>query len=357
MKITPALKSYIWGGTKLKSKFGKVSDEKTIAESWEFSVHPDGMSLTEEGKPLADVLTSENLGENSKDGLEFLIKLIDAEDNLSVQVHPNDEYAKKVNSFGKREMWYIIDAEKNAGIYCGFKHDMTRDDLENDLKNGTILEKLNFFPVKQGDCFFIEAGTIHAIGKGVTLYEVQQSSNLTYRLYDFKRVGTDGQPRELHIEDALNVSTYSKYEKLDKKIKTNDGLTRLGGCKSFTAYELEIDGEQFLKGSEKTFAVLTLIEGSATIELKNKKTSLILGGTFFVPANQDIFITGKCKIIISKSVKYYIKQTQKDNCIIDDNNLIIARSTNLENEQQLLKNSNLKKEDITSVFNILDGEC
>ncbi|MCL2369724.1 MAG: ROK family protein [Firmicutes bacterium] len=354
MKLIPAIKNYIWGGTKLKEKFGKVSDSPTIAETWEFSIHPDGVATTEDGKPLSQILPD----------LGFLVKLIDAADNLSVQVHPDDTYAANVGSLGKREMWYIIDAEPGAGIYCGFKRDMTKSKLRTALTNGTILDDLNFFEVKAGDCFFIEAGVVHAIGKGVTLYELQQSSNLTYRLYDYGRVGADGKPRELHIEDALKVADLTKYVRADSKIKAGNGIQRLSGCKSFTAYEITTKNQMTLKGDPNSFAALTVIEG------KNA------GQTTFVQVGQDIELQEDSKIIMAKMIKYYlgidIGGTQIKGGIVSSDGLVLSQGSIATDAQklsscvssfgeELLAKAGLKKVDIEAIGmgipGIIDSEA
>jgi len=355
MKLTPAIKNYIWGGTKLKTRFGKLSEHPTVAETWEFAVHPDGESLTEGGRLLSEILA---------DKPEFLVKLIDADDNLSVQVHPDDIYASKVNSLGKREMWYIIAAEPGAGIYCGFNREMTKADLREALTKGTILDDLNFFEVKSGDCFFIEAGVVHAIGKGVTLYELQQSSNLTYRLYDYGRVGAEGKPRELHIEDALNVADLSKYERNDIKIKTADNAVRLGGCKSFTAYEVAVKGEKIFSATQNSFSVLTTIEG------KNA------GDSYLITAGKNITIKGDSKIIMAKTAKYYlgidVGGTRIKGGIVDGDGLVLAQGsveTDIKDltgsviklSEELLQKAALKKIDIAGIGmgipGIIDGEA
>lgn len=319
MKLFPTTKNYIWGGTKLKDIYGKISDSETIAESWEFSVHKDGVSRVAGelhggqnfANPLYDGLSNDDMliatdltdGSSLDDGTipltewldgdkmgnyhgilpEFMIKLIDAQDNLSVQVHPNDSYAKAFGDNGKREMWYIVDCEDGAGIYCGLKRDVTNEELEQSLNDGSIMELLNFFEVKRGDTFFIEAGTIHAIGKGVTIYELQQSSNMTYRMYDFDRVGADGKPRALHIQDSLNVSILKQYQptytsKYTPIISNENSkwlggnIKWLGGCKQFTSTELSVSGNYTLNTDNNSFVVITVIEG--TVMLKDITASV-----------------------------------------------------------------------------------
>ena len=216
LKLKPVVKSYIWGGQYFQ-QFGK-SDLDVVSELWELSARGLDSSLISsgiyDGKRLDEVINQKMLGPHAERFPYFplLIKLIDAKQDLSVQVHPSDEYAlKNENSFGKSEMWHIISCDEHAGIYIGFKQDASKEDVEKMLKEGTILDALNFVKVKPGDTYLINPGTIHAIGKGVRLIEIQQNSDLTYRLYDYNRLGNDGKPRQLHIEKALNVIDYKKY--------------------------------------------------------------------------------------------------------------------------------------------------
>lgn len=292
-KLIPALKDYIWGGTNLK-KYRKT-DLDIISESWELSFHQDGLSKIEIDNKLvnlSDVVKKEDLGEKASNFPFFpvLIKLIDAKENLSVQVHPSDEYAlKNENSFGKTEMWYVISALEGAGLYVGFKEDENKENVEKYLHDGTILDHLNFFKVKEGDCYFIPSGTIHAIGKGVTLIEIQQNSNLTYRLYDYNRVDKNGLKRPLHIEKALNVIDYNKYQKEEKR----DNL--LGKCKYFTSYKLDasIDKKIYYKDS---FTSITFLSGEGKINnLDYKKFD-----SFFISAGEECLLKGNGTYILTR---------------------------------------------------------
>ncbi len=292
-KLIPALKDYIWGGTNLK-KYRKT-DLDIISESWELSFHQDGLSKVEIDNKLvnlSDVVKKEDLGEKVSNFPFFpvLIKLIDAKENLSVQVHPSDEYAlKNENSFGKTEMWYVISALEGAGLYVGFKENENKENVEKYLHDGTILDHLNFFKVKPGDCYFIPSGTIHAIGKGVTLIEIQQNSNLTYRLYDYNRVDKNGLKRPLHIEKALNVIDYNKYQKEEKR----DNL--LGKCKYFTSYKLDasIDKKIYYKDS---FTSITFLSGEGKINnLDYKKFD-----SFFISAGEECLLKGNGTYILTK---------------------------------------------------------
>ena len=304
IKIVAETKDYLWGGNKLR-KYGKVSDKDKIAESWELSYHKDGPSKTEDGKLLSQVLTPSDLGKNVTDFQDFpvLVKLIDSADFLSVQVHPSDDYAlKNEGQFGKTEMWYIVDAEDGAGIYLGLKEDTDKQVFKKAIDDGTVTDLLNFYQVKKGDWFFIESGTIHAIGKGVTVCEIQQNSNLTYRVYDFKRVGADGKERPLHVDKALTVADFSAFS--PRRLDVKMGNKRLiGASKYFSAYYLAVDGEDFFAVDDKSFTALTCISGSGEIEGKK----LSAGDTYFAPASYgDVKVKGKFECVLTQVRKYYV---------------------------------------------------
>lgn len=296
VKLKPAVKSYIWGGTKLK-KYGKESDNDIISETWELSFHNDGLSIIDsginKGKTLKEIASNEDLGKNVCSFTFFpcLIKLIDSASPLSVQVHPSDEYAlKNENSYGKTEMWYILENEKDAGIYVGFKKDETKEDVEKALNEGTILDKLNFFKVKKGECYFIKSGTIHAIGKGVTLIEIQQNSNLTYRLYDYNRKDKNGNSRELHIKKALEVIDYKKYEPITFKGDI------IGTCPYFTSKDVKFNDQYIVENDNNSFSSITFIEGKGMVnDIEFNKFD-----TFFIPSNKKAIIKGNGEFIITK---------------------------------------------------------
>ena len=311
VKLRPYIKEIVWGGNTLRG-YGKVSDGKNIAECWELSLHKEGSSIIDsgelKGKALADVLTKEDYGKNCEKFPFFptLIKLIDADRELSVQVHPSDEYAlKNENSFGKTEMWYILEAKKGAGIYLGFKRDTTKEEVEQKIKDNTLVDLLNFIEVKPGDCYFVKSGTVHAIGGGITLFEVQQNSALTYRLYDWGKLGMDGKPRELHIDKSLKVMNFKKFKPEVFK------RPLLGECDYFSTFEVEIGKEKggqeeiapiasaaatrtFLY-NEKSFISITFVEGSGLVN----DISYAKGDTFFIPAGKKAFIKGNGKYLLT----------------------------------------------------------
>ena len=292
-KLYSECKDYVWGGNKLKTNYGKQTDKTPCAESWELSFHKDGLTRLSDGKTLAESVAEKDLGENVQ-GFPFfpvLIKFIDAKENLSVQVHPSDEYAlKNENSFGKTEMWYIVEAEEGAGIYLGFNRDVTKEEFERAIKENRLTELLNFYEVKAGECYFIPSGTIHAIGSGCLICEIQQNSNLTYRVYDY------GRGRELHIEKALAVTSLKKHE---NKPVTGDTL---GVSKYFHVRKLLVKGELALTPC-KTFQCLTCVKGQGEIDGQSIQT----GDSFFVPAGYGEYtLKGDMEIIMTEIRKYYI---------------------------------------------------
>jgi mannose-6-phosphate isomerase len=314
IKLEATLKDYIWGGNKLKQFYNKKTNMKIVAESWELSTHDDGSSIivsgVDKGKLFKDYIQENGLdvvGSNSKNFPFFpiLIKFIDARDNLSIQVHPSDDYAlKNENSFGKTEVWYVLDAEPGAFLYYGFKDEITKEEMSERIKNNTFLEVLRKVEVKPGDVAFIESGTIHAIGSGLMICEIQQNSNLTYRVYDFGRVGKDGKPRELHIEKALSVTNLKPIPQEVKKpkLKNFDGykLGNMATCQYFTTDFLDLDEEFEDVVDSTTFKSYTVVEGSGKISSKLEKFDCIKGDTFFAPAGIGrINISGNVKIIIS----------------------------------------------------------
>lgn len=287
-KLTPAIKDYVWGGKEF-IKWGKSNDFDRISECWELSFHKDGLT-TVNGKPLKDLVTKEDLGTFVAPFKFFpvLIKLINSEQDLSIQVHPSDEYAlKNENSYGKTEMWYILDAKKGSGLYLGFKKDVTKDEFKNAINNKTLTSLMNFVEVKKGDCYFIESGTIHAIGKGITLVEIQQNSNLTYRVYDYGRL-VNGKERELHIDKALEVTNLNKFVKKE----FNDCL---GKCEYFATY---LKDDAVINTDKTSFISITFIEGEGKVNDMDYK----VGDTFFIPATKKAIITGKPKYLLTKVI-------------------------------------------------------
>lgn len=310
--LSPPIKDYIWGGTRLRDEYGKESSLPRLAESWELSCHPDGESVIASGEydgvRLSELITEhpEILGKNCKkfSGLPVLVKLIDAKEDLSVQVHPDDDYAhKNENDNGKTELWYVVDAEPGAELIYGFKEKLTKEDLRRAVEENTLMDMVNRVPVKKGDVFFIEPGTLHAIGGGIVIAEIQQSSNVTYRVYDYGRVGADGKPRELHVEKALEVTNT---EPLDYRRPVYgielDGVViqLLADCEYFNVNRERIISEAQLCADESSFSHVLVIGGSGELIYDGGSVPLNTGASVFVPAGSGNYvIKGNCDVIIT----------------------------------------------------------
>ena len=366
LKLTPTCKDYIWGGNKLRN-YGKISSADKIAETWEISMHPDGLSLSENGQNIAEEFGAEGLGKNLKD-FEFfpvLVKLIDSADDLSVQVHPSDEYAlKNEGSYGKTEMWYVADADEGAGIYLGFKENTEKSRFVSAVDDGSVTDLLNFYPVKKGEAYFIKSGTVHAIGKGVTICEIQQNSNLTYRIFDYKRKDKDGKERPLHVEKALNVMDFSAFAPNALNVDMG-GKTLIGASRYFTAYKVVTNGTETFRADDGSFKGITCLEGSGEIE--GRKISR--GDTFIISAGYgDFQIKGDVEMIMIEIRKYYIGidlgGTYIKGGLVDDlGNIIVEDKIPTETEfgaervmdniaalvKKLLKTANMSPSDVEGV--------
>ena len=298
LKLIPAVKDYIWGGTRLSKEFDIVSFADKQAEAWVLSCHDDGENIIQggkyDGRTLKSVLENEGkdyLGTNCKkfDFFPILIKLIDAKDDLSVQVHPSDEYAlKNENQYGKTEAWYIIDCDEGAEIIYGLSHDMTRQQLRESIENGNLLDNVNRVKVKKGDLFFIESGTIHAICKGILLAEVQQNSNVTYRVYDYGRL-QNGKLRELHIDkavDVINLNAMPCSGKPQGETISHEGYssTLLTKCDLFTVSRLDIEESATVTADESSFVSLVALDGNGVITYGDSCITLYKGESVFIPA-------------------------------------------------------------------------
>lgn len=310
IKLSPAFKDYLWGGTKLRTEFNKNCDFEKVAESWELSTHKDGQSVVLNGEYkglcLSEYIEKAGkgvLGENAEkfEYFPILIKLIDAKESLSIQVHPSDEYALLVEGeYGKTEMWYIVDCEKDAYLYYGFNRDITPAEFKERIENNTVLEVLNRVDVKKGDVFFIESGTVHAIGAGIVICEIQQNSNTTYRVYDYDRRDKNGNTRELHIDKAVEVSNTNKAPEIDGGKALGEGLTLLADCKYFKVVKAEITGRREFTADEKSFNSVIIFDGAGKLCCNGEQLAIKKGDSVFVPANSGKYvIDGDCTAIIS----------------------------------------------------------
>ncbi|MFL9836481.1 type I phosphomannose isomerase catalytic subunit [Flavobacterium sp. ST-75] len=292
----PILKDRIWGGTKLQSDLGKNIPTQTTGESWELSSVPGDVSVVSEGvyknKPLSELLEQfpqEILGQKVHEqfGTQFplLFKFLDAKDDLSIQVHPNDELAKqRHNSFGKTEMWYVMQADKGARIIVGFKHKSSPEEYLEHLNNKNLIEILNEVEVKKGDVFFLETGTIHAIGAGIVIAEIQQTSDITYRIYDWDRVDAQGKSRELHVEQALDAMNYNTTDTQKQYAQTENSANVMVNCPYFTTSYFPLNGEANINKDGSSFTVYICTEGEYSFENDGKSYSFKKGDTILVPA-------------------------------------------------------------------------
>lgn len=313
LKLSPVFKDYIWGGTRLRDDFKMETDIDPVAEGWMLACHKDGMNTIDGGeydkKTLKEVIDTQGsekiLGENSKkfDYFPVLIKIIDAKNNLSIQVHPDDEYAKRVeHEFGKTEIWYVLDADDDAQLIYGFKNKISKEDFRKVIENNTLPEILNSVKVKKGDLFFIEAGTVHAIGKGTLIAEIQQNSNSTYRVYDYGRLGKDGKPRELHIDKAVDVTVteppkYGTKPQGEPENISGGKKQLLTKCDLFTVYRYDCESEITLNADNSSFNHILIIDGCGKINSREFKK----GDSFFVPAGFGEYkIEGNAEIIMTK---------------------------------------------------------
>lgn len=341
MKLEPAFKDNLWGGTKLRTVFGKKCDYDVIGESWELSAHPDGQSVIASGTFAGMYFGEfiEKYGEevvgwksSSLDRFPVLIKFIDAKNALSIQIHPDDDYAlENENEFGKNEMWYVVDCEPGAYLYCGLKQDSSKEEIRERIENNTITEILNKIEVHKGDCVMVKAGTIHAIGAGILICEIQQNSNCTYRMYDYDRRDKFGNRRELHISKAIDVVDVKKYKPfVSGNSDVPEGAELLVSCKYFECYKYVLgksmdmddssdkdignndDGNSDIVAKPATdrinisvdtmsFRSIIIIEGSGKITVGENEMDYRAGDSFFVTAGEKVVsVEGTGVIIVTK---------------------------------------------------------
>ncbi|MEO7975720.1 type I phosphomannose isomerase catalytic subunit [Flavobacterium sp.] len=310
LQFEPILKERIWGGQKLKTLLNKPITSKITGESWELSTVEGDVSVVANGElkgkslmELINEMPNEILGTQvyKRFGKQFplLFKYLDAREDLSIQVHPNDKLAKeRHNSFGKTEMWYVTQADDDARIIVGFKENSSKEEYLKHLNDKTLVSILDTVKAKPGDVFFLETGTVHAIGAGLVIAEIQQTSDITYRLYDFDRKDANGNTRELHVDLALDAINYNKVDTQKKyETKTNTSNVMVD-CPYFTTNFLPLENKLEVSKSGETFTVYMCIEGSFEIEYEGFKNTYIKGDTILVPAEINAFIlNGKASIL------------------------------------------------------------
>ncbi|MCD8249182.1 MAG: class I mannose-6-phosphate isomerase [Lachnospiraceae bacterium] len=305
MLLRPVGKDYLWGGTRLKTEFHKAIDMTPLAESWECSVHPDGSNTilngVHQGKTLAEVLQQhpDYLGSKQENGLPILIKFIDAKSDLSIQVHPDDAYARQhENQNGKTEMWYVLDALPGASLVIGFAHDVTEKQLCEAVKGNDLAKHLQRVPVCKGNVFYIPSGLVHAIGAGVLLAEIQENSNVTYRVYDYHRTDKNGDLRPLHLDKALDVMNRKaspRIERHSRLIRYYLGCSReiLCRCEYFETEKIQVSKSFSFSVLETSFQVLLCIEGEGKLETESCANALYFrkGDCIFLAAG-----SGRCQV-------------------------------------------------------------
>ena len=344
LKLKPSCKDYLWGGHRLVEEYKKEYSGEVLAETWELSCHPAGPSYVDngpyKGKTLQEYINQEGkqvLGKNCRRFRDFpiLAKFIDARDNLSIQVHPDNRYAlQNEGQYGKTEMWYVMEAGENSYLYYGFQREISREEFAERIQSDTLLEVLHAVPVQKGDVLFIESGTIHAIGKDILIAEIQQNSNVTYRVYDYGRVGKDGRKRDLHSEKALAVTNRVPI------FKSKSSYPHVADCDYFTVDKLNLDGIMMgrMEGNvtDRSFVSLLFLDGEGTITCKGEQLDYKKGDSFFLSAGSGAYeIAGKCDVLIttirenagSVRVGVWMGGDQTQIGLVDDHQKILAAKT------------------------------
>ena len=310
LTFEPIFKDRIWGGTKLKDYLNKPITSEITGESWELSTVPESISVVNNGElkgknlnEVIDLYPIEILGKEvfNQFGKQFplLFKYLDAKEDLSIQLHPNDELAKaRHNSFGKTEMWYVMQADENARLIVGFKENSSKEAYLQKLESNDILSLLNEIPVKKGDVFLLETGTIHAIGAGIVIAEIQQTSDITYRIYDWDRVDANGNKRELHTELAVDAINYKTTAAKKEYSASENKSTSLVDCPYFKTNIIPLNGEILIDKNDDSFMVLMCTDGSFELHLNDDKYTYQTGDTVLIPAVLTSFLLkGKATIL------------------------------------------------------------
>lgn len=318
LKLHPVYKEYLWGGKRLKKEYGKNDAPDVTAESWELAAHADGLSIVAngdlKGKTVKDLGNIDRMGFWGRacrdDNFPLLVKLIDAAKDLSIQVHPSDDTANaESGEQGKAEMWYIVDCEPQAAIYYGFSRRVTKEEFLAKAKDGTICDVLNRVPVKKGDVFYILPGTIHAIGKGIVIAEIQQNSNTTFRVYDYQRKDVKGNLRPLHLNRAAEVISYEPLAPSESKANAKSEfqgfvMTEMFSCKYFKAYKLDVKSKARLSCNPESFSHLLCVAGEGRIKTETGECTIEKGDSYFLPAAMGEYeIKGECRLLLSQAVE------------------------------------------------------
>lgn len=313
IKLEPVFKEIVWGGNRLKADFGYKSELENIAEAWVLTARKDGDNIIKNGEfsgvQFTDFLAShkEVLGRKGEKYNEFplLIKFIDAKSDLSVQVHPDDEYAAlHENSYGKTEAWYVLDCEEGAELIYGFKEKLSKEKFKKSIEDNTFLNYVNKVKVKKGDVFFIKSGTLHAIGGGILLAEVQQNCNTTYRVYDYGRL-VNGKPRELHIDKAVDVTVTDAPTRSGdpdgKAVSCGEAVrTELCSCEFFKMTSLEVFGAHTVDVLDDSFLSVLILDGKGSITSGGAAVSVKNGDSVFIPASSgEVLFAGEFKALLS----------------------------------------------------------
>ena len=316
MKLSPVYKDYLWGGHELERLYGKAGEGACTAESWELCCHPDGENLIKngafKGQRLRDIVEQhpEFVSPAYKSGEKFpiLIKFIDAKQNLSIQVHPSDDTAlKECGEEGKAEMWYVIAARPRAFLYYGLSREISKEELRKKIEDGSVCDVLNKVEVHAGDVFFIHPGTIHAIGAGTVIAEIQQNSNTTFRVFDYLRKDKDGNYRELHVDRAIEVIYRTPvvpsqvFDNNEVSLKSGN-LRQLFECDYFSVIRVQVrEGKVKLWCDKTSFHSLLVTQGSGYLEHKGKRYDFRSGDSIFIPAGYgEYYIHGTNEILMSK---------------------------------------------------------
>lgn len=310
LQFEPILKERIWGGTKLKTYLNKPITSDITGESWEISTVDNDISIIAngafKGKSLNDLINEfpeavlgTKVHEQFGKQFPLLFKYLDAREDLSIQLHPNDELAKKRhNSFGKTEMWYVMQADADARLIVGFKEKSTPEEYLKHIQDKTIVDILDTKKVNKGDVFFLETGTIHAIGAGIIVAEIQQTSDITYRIYDFDRVDANGNKRELHIDLSLEAINYEKVDAQKNYAKVENVSNEVVNCKYFTTNFIPLDGNITVYKHSESFTVYMCVDGSFELSVNGESYTYKKGDTVLLPAAlTDFQLSGSASIL------------------------------------------------------------